>query len=150
MHVGHFDTAKRHFASRQGPTSRACTLRQERRNDRPTRNGLGRASTAVQAMAIQAFQAYLRSMPAFDSLQEFIHRHRRPFVLTGAGCSANSGIPDYRDVDGKWKRQPPVMYRAFMAEEAARKRYWARSLIGWRHFVSRPSGLAPVPCQDAR
>jgi NAD-dependent SIR2 family protein deacetylase len=73
-------------------------------------------------------------MPAFDSLQEFVHRHRRLFVLTGAGCSTNSGIPDYRDVDGKWKRQQPVTYQAFMTEEATRQRYWARSLIGWRRF----------------
>jgi NAD-dependent SIR2 family protein deacetylase len=34
----------------------------------------------------------------------FIEDHQRLFVLTGAGCSTNSGIPDYRDADGNWKR----------------------------------------------
>lgn len=67
-------------------------------------------------------------------LQAFIHRHRRLFVLTGAGCSTNSGIPDYRDADGQWKRTPPVTFQAFLGSEATRQRYWARSLIGWRIF----------------
>jgi NAD-dependent SIR2 family protein deacetylase len=73
-------------------------------------------------------------MTAFTSLRDFVDRHQRLFVLTGAGCSTNSGIPDYRDIDGKWKRQPPVTYQAFMTEEATRQRYWARSLIGWQRF----------------
>jgi NAD-dependent SIR2 family protein deacetylase len=73
-------------------------------------------------------------MTAFSSLQDFVDRHQRLFVLTGAGCSTNSGIPDYRDAAGNWKRQQPVTYQAFMGEEATRRRYWARSLIGWRSF----------------
>jgi len=70
----------------------------------------------------------------YASLQDFIDRHQRLFVLTGAGCSTNSGIPDYRDADGNWKRQQPVTYQAFIGEAATRQRYWARSLIGWRNF----------------
>ncbi|HUA79571.1 MAG TPA: NAD-dependent protein deacetylase [Dyella sp.] len=69
-----------------------------------------------------------------DALQAFIAKHRRLFVVTGAGCSTDSGIPDYRDADGGWKRSQPVTYQAFMGEELTRKRYWARSLIGWRRF----------------
>lgn len=71
---------------------------------------------------------------SIDLLREFVDRHARLFVLTGAGCSTDSGIPDYRDADGDWKRAPPVMFQAFMDHEAVRQRYWARSLIGWRHF----------------
>lgn len=64
-------------------------------------------------------------------LQDFIGAHRRLFVLTGAGCSTGSGIPDYRDEQGAWKRTPPVTYQAFVGDGATRQRYWARSLLGW-------------------
>lgn len=67
-------------------------------------------------------------------LREFIEAHPRLFVLTGAGCSTDSGIPDYRDTNGGWKRPQPVTYQAFMGEKATRQRYWARSLVGWRRF----------------
>jgi NAD-dependent SIR2 family protein deacetylase len=73
-------------------------------------------------------------MTAFTGLPDFIDQHRRLFVLTGAGCSTRSGIPDYRDAEGAWKRAKPVTYQAFMGEEATRRRYWARSLVGWRRF----------------
>ena len=65
-------------------------------------------------------------------LLEFVDRHRNLFVLTGAGCSTASGIPDYRDADGEWKRGAPVMLQAFLTETYTRKRYWARSLVGWQ------------------
>ncbi|XSB72430.1 NAD-dependent protein deacetylase [Xanthomonas translucens pv. undulosa] len=68
------------------------------------------------------------------ALQAFVARHRRLFVLTGAGCSTDSGIPDYRDAAGDWKRAQPVTYQAFMGELATRQRYWARSLVGWPRF----------------
>jgi NAD-dependent SIR2 family protein deacetylase len=68
----------------------------------------------------------------YASLQDFLDRHERLFILTGAGCSTRSGIPDYRDAEGQWKRAQPVTYQAFMGEEKTRRRYWARSLIGWR------------------
>ena len=67
-----------------------------------------------------------------DDLADFVQRHPRLFVLTGAGVSTESGIPDYRDANGDWKRTPPVTYQAFMGSEATRQRYWARSMIGWR------------------
>ena len=79
-------------------------------------------------------------MAGFGGLEDFIGRHRRLIVLTGAGCSTDSGIPDYRDADGQWKRAQPVTYQAFMGSEATRRRYWARSLIGWPRFhAARPN-----------
>jgi NAD-dependent SIR2 family protein deacetylase len=75
-----------------------------------------------------------------SALESFIGRHRQLFVLTGAGCSTNSGIPDYRDSHGNWKRTQPVTFQAFMGGELVRQRYWARSLIGWRQFgKARPN-----------
>lgn len=69
-----------------------------------------------------------------DALRAFVAAHPRLFVLTGAGVSTDSGIPDYRDLEGKWKRPPPMNYDLFMKQAPARARYWARSMVGWRSF----------------
>ena len=65
------------------------------------------------------------------SLEDFIDRHHRIAVLTGAGCSTDSGIPDYRDLEGQWKRSPPMTFQVFAGSELSRRRYWARSMVGW-------------------
>ena len=68
--------------------------------------------------------------------------HERVLVLTGAGCSTGSGIPDYRDRSRAWKRPPPMHIPEFLASEAARKRYWARSMVGWKTFsVAKPNAI---------
>ena len=64
-------------------------------------------------------------------LREFIARNPRLAVLTGAGVSTSSGIPDYRDEQGEWKRARPVEFRPFMTRLEVRQRYWARSTVGW-------------------
>ena len=64
-------------------------------------------------------------------LTDLIARAERLVALTGAGCSTASGIPDYRDGDGEWKRDPPMGYQTFLGSEKARRRYWARSMVGW-------------------
>lgn len=70
----------------------------------------------------------------FTTLADFISRHRRLFVLAGAGLSTASGIPDYRDERGAWKHSKPMEFRDFVARHEARQRYWARSCIGWPRF----------------
>ncbi|KUF19022.1 NAD-dependent protein deacetylase [Streptomyces silvensis] len=55
-------------------------------------------------------------------------------VLSGAGLSTESGIPDYRGEGGSLSRHTPMTYQDFTAHPDARRRYWARSHLGWRTF----------------
>lgn len=78
-----------------------------------------------------------REAEALDSLLELL-RGRRAVVLAGAGCSTESGIPDYRGPDAK--PRAPIQYQEFVRSDAARVRYWARSAVGWPRFsAARPN-----------
>ena len=65
------------------------------------------------------------------ALCAFVRAQRQLFVLSGAGVSTDSGIPGYRDAQGRWLRAPPVLLHKFLGSEAIRRRYWARSMAGW-------------------
>lgn len=70
----------------------------------------------------------------------YLGRGAPAVVVTGAGVSTGSGIPDYRDASGAWKRNPPMQLAEFLGSEQARRRYWARSLVGWRRVAAaRPN-----------
>jgi NAD-dependent SIR2 family protein deacetylase len=80
------------------------------------------------------------SEPAAETIAEFLGRARRLVVLTGAGCSTESGIPDYRSPGGAWTRHKPIYYNAFVRSAEVRRFYWARSYRGWPRFdAARPN-----------
>src|SRR5712691_5618069 len=77
----------------------------------------------------------------FWTLVDILRGARRAVVLTGAGCSTRSGIPDYRSPGGAWTRHKPITYGAFVRSEEVRRFYWARSYRGWPRFAAaRPNG----------
>jgi len=80
-----------------------------------------------------------------DDLLIFFQRHSRIFVITGAGISTESGIPAYRDEQGNWKRKSPITHQQYVSDEHFRKRYWSRSMVGWKLMQT----AAPNPAHFA-
>lgn len=74
------------------------------------------------------------------SLGTFLAENASLAVLSGAGVSTASGIPDYRDRDGDWKHRQPIQFDDFVRSESSRGRYWSRSYVGWQRFsAARPN-----------
>jgi NAD-dependent SIR2 family protein deacetylase len=74
-----------------------------------------------------------------DVLSRFLSG-RPAAVLSGAGLSTESGIPDYRGVTGRRRPTTPMTYQEFTGDEASRRRYWARSHLGWQAIAqARPN-----------
>ncbi|XP_072238176.1 NAD-dependent protein lipoamidase sirtuin-4, mitochondrial isoform X2 [Leuresthes tenuis] len=74
-----------------------------------------------------------------ELLQDFVTRARRLFVISGAGLSTESGIPDYRSEGvGLYARtdRRPMQHAEFVRSAKSRQRYWARNFVGWPQFSS--------------
>ena len=87
-----------------------------------------------------------------EPLKNFILERENLLVITGAGVSTGSGIGDYRDRDGQWKRPRPVSHQDFINSYYWRQRYWARSQLGYPSFLQAAPNrahraLARLECQ---
>jgi len=110
---------------------------------------LKRRHVVVVRSTLAAFSAASSSSPfptltleeEEDKLLDFVSTKKNLLVITGAGISTQSGIPDYRGPNGSYsKGHKPMMHQDFVTSEHHRKRYWARSLSGWKTFaLSRPN-----------
>jgi NAD-dependent deacetylase sirtuin 4 len=72
---------------------------------------------------------------ALERLAQLL-RGQRLVVLTGAGCSTESGIPDYRGAGKPPRARPSIQHREFVDKAENRRRYWARSLLGWPRLAA--------------
>lgn len=108
--------------------------------------GIATTTTERDAATRRLSASFNVSTPTdITPLETFLREHPRLLVLTGAGVSTASGIPDYRDDNGDWKRPQPVQYQDFIRHLPTRQRYWARSMVGWPWFRQ----AAPNACHVA-
>jgi len=104
-------------------------------------------SRGLNAREVRASLApRMDALPA-DTLAPLVAllRGRRVTVLTGAGCSTESGIPDYRGEGTRARARTPIQHRAFLENAETRQRYWARAVVGWERF----SRAEPNPAHHA-
>ncbi|MFT5500494.1 MAG: NAD-dependent SIR2 family protein deacetylase [Woeseiaceae bacterium] len=78
------------------------------------------------------------------SLENFIRSYPKLTILSGAGCSTASGIPDYRDDQGNWKHRQPMQFSDFVGNTTNRQRYWAQSFSGWQRISNAKPNAAHV------
>lgn len=92
--------------------------------------------------AIAALSNFLTASPS-PTLRDGAHDPNSTVILSGAGISVASGLADYRGINGTYRQNKtyrPIYYHEFLASHEARKRYWARSFLGWTNLhKARPN-----------
>lgn len=82
-------------------------------------------------------------------LHKFIRSKKKISVITGAGISTESGIPDYRSPKGSYsKGHKPTTFQQFISSPTLRKRYWARSYLGWEKFYNSKPNKAHISIRE--
>ena len=93
--------------------------------------------------AIHAVKDFLSAPPSFNLRGVDVGGHSQTVLLTGAGISVASGLSDYRGDQGTYRRNKsyrPIYFHEFVSRHESRKRYWARSFVGWPGLVkARPN-----------
>jgi len=105
------------------------------------------STLSEKSVSIQRFypEAPLPNSDEIGQLNEFIERCQRLLVISGAGLSTESGIPDYRSKDvGLYDRtnHKPITHHEFMTSSQGRRRYWARNFLGWEKFQNHEPNVA--------
>jgi NAD+-dependent protein deacetylase sirtuin 4 len=100
-------------------------------------------SAGTVSGAIDAITTFFSSPPSPLLRGVDVGRNDQTVLLTGAGISVASGLPDYRGENGTYTRNKsfrPIYFHEFISQHESRKRYWARSFIGWSgHVRARPN-----------
>ncbi|KAK4193650.1 SIR2 family histone deacetylase-like protein [Podospora australis] len=108
------------------------------------------ASAKTLSGAVTALQEFLQS-PSSQLHSRILSRPPSTVVLTGAGLSVASGLADYRGVNGTYrvnKTYRPIYYHEYTASHEARKRYWARSFLGWATMSKSKPNAAHFALRD--
>lgn len=90
---------------------------------------------ALRSIARVVDETTAPTLPA-EAVERVAEQLRRgpAMMLTGAGVSTDSGIPDYRSPKGSLSKHRPMTFQEFSHDRTASHRYWARSFVGWRQM----------------